>query len=255
MAATRAPARREDDRTRERLLGEAARLFADHGFKRVTVRQICRAAGANVAAVNYHFGDKLGLYREVLQHAIDGMAATNEAGRAAGEGRPPEEKLRRFLEIFLAAILKPEHAIYHRLLQREVQDATPMLDAVVQQGIKPRLEYLASVVGEMIGAVPTDRLVLQCVGSINAQAIIYMPNPIATRLGYEFKAAPADIAQAADHIAAFSIGGVRAVSRAEEKGTAPVSGPPKKGTAPVSRPRKKGTAPVSSRRTGFPNKS
>jgi len=139
--AGQSPRRRpsDRDRTRERLLVEARRLFAEHGLKKVTVREICRAARANVAAVNYHFGDKMGLYREVLQQAIDGMARSNDEARAAGEGCRPEEKLRRFLRIFLSRLIKPEFAVDHRLVQRELQDPTPMLDAFVTQGIKPRL--------------------------------------------------------------------------------------------------------------------
>ena len=210
------------EHTRERLVLAARRLFADQGFKKVTVREICRAAGANVAAVNYHFGDKMGLYREVLQQAIAGTVRSNEEARAAGEGCRPEEKLRRFLTIFLSQLVKPDFAVSHRLMQRELQDPTAMLDAFAKQGIKPRLEYLAGVVAEMLGVDPSDERVMQCVGSINAQAVIYMPNPIATRLGYEFKGRPEDIARAAEHIAAFSIGGVRAVGR--KKGTAAVSG-------------------------------
>ena len=80
--------RQRDRETRERVLKAAAQLFADRGFKKVTVRDICRAARANVAAVNYHFGDKGGLYREVLQLAIETMRATNDAARAAGRGSP-----------------------------------------------------------------------------------------------------------------------------------------------------------------------
>jgi AcrR family transcriptional regulator len=198
--------------TRERLLQEATRLFADQGFKKVTVREICRAAEANVAAINYHFGDKLGLYRAVVQQAIDASVQSNVQARGAGEGCPPEEKLRRFLAIFLSQLIKPEFAVYHRLVQRELQDPTPMLDAFATQGIKPRLEYLAGVVAEMMGADPSDERVMQCVGSINAQAVIYMPNPIATRLGYEFKGRREDIERAAAHIATFSIAGVRAVA-------------------------------------------
>ena len=53
--------------TRDRLLGTAARLFADNGFATVSVRDICRDAGANVAAVNYHFTSKDTLFRDVLQ--------------------------------------------------------------------------------------------------------------------------------------------------------------------------------------------
>ena len=95
-----------DPRTRARLLKAAEELFGERGFKKVTVREICRAAKANVASVNYYFGDKLGLYREVLQSAIDGMRATNDHARAEGKGRPPEEQLRRYLRIFLARVLK-----------------------------------------------------------------------------------------------------------------------------------------------------
>ncbi len=54
----------------------AAHLFAEHGFDNVTVRDICQQARANVAAVNYHFGGKSGLYDEVLRWAIRIMQAT-----------------------------------------------------------------------------------------------------------------------------------------------------------------------------------
>ena len=201
----------DDRETRTRLLATATRLFADQGFKKVTVREICHAARANVAAVNYHFGDKLGLYREVVQQAIEGMVRTNEAAREAGEGQPAEEKLRRFIVIFLSQIMRPEFGTLHRLVQREMQDPTPVLDALVAQGVKPRLEYLSGVVAEMIGGEATDAAVLQCVGSINAQAIIYLPNAIGKRLGFEFRVE--DIDSAAEHIASFSIAGVRAIGR------------------------------------------
>lgn len=204
---------KHDRETRERLMAAGSRLFAAHGYKKVTVREICRVARANVAAVNYHFGGKLGLYRTVLQQAIDAMVRTTEEGRASGAGRPPEERLRRFIVLFLNQVLKPEHATLHHLVQREVQDPTPVLDALVEQGIRPRLDYLAGVVAEMIGGDARDDRVLRSVGSINAQTILYMPNPIATRLGFTFKGTPDEIEAAAEHIATFSIAGVRAVGR------------------------------------------
>lgn len=200
-----------DQETRERLLESAESLFAAHGFRKVTVRQICRAARANVAAVNYHFGDKLGLYREVIQKAVDAMRGTSEAARAAGEGQPAEEKLRRYIALFLHRLLQPGSGTVHRLINREINDPTPALDLLVEQGVRPRIEYLSGVVGEMMGRHPRDRRVLRCVGSIQTQFFSYLPNPIAARLGFGFERTPDEIDEAARHIAEFSIAGLRAL--------------------------------------------
>jgi AcrR family transcriptional regulator len=203
----------EDQETRGRLLAAAERLFADRGFKKVTVREICKAARANVAAVNYHFGDKLGLYREVLQSAIDAMRATNDAARTAGEGCTAEEQLRRFIAIFVHRLLSSGHDTVHRLIHREMNDPTPALDALVEQGVRPRIDYLSGLIAEIIGCPRSDQRVLRCVASVQAQSIAYLPNPIAARLGLTFTPTPAHLDELADHIAEFSLAGVRAVGR------------------------------------------
>jgi AcrR family transcriptional regulator len=202
-----------DTETRERLLKAAERLFADRGFKKVTVRDICRAARANVAAVNYHFGDKLGLYREVMQVAIDGMRGTNDAAREAGEGQPPEEQLRRYIAIFVHRLLTPGNDTIHKLVNREMHDPTPALDALVELGVRPRVEYLSGLIAMIIGSEPGDQRVLRCVASVQSQTLAYMPNPIATRLGLANKPTAANLDQIADHIAEFSLAGVHAVGR------------------------------------------
>jgi TetR/AcrR family transcriptional regulator, regulator of cefoperazone and chloramphenicol sensitivity len=205
-----------DQETRERLLTTAERLFADRGFKRVTVREICRAARANVAAVNYHFGDKLGLYREVLRSAIDAMRATSDAAREAGQGQPAEEQLRRYIAIFVHRLLDSgAHSWLHRLINREISDPTPALDALVEQGLRPRIEYLSRLVGEMIGCDPSEERVLRCVASIQAQSIAYLPNPIASRLGLTFTRTPEHIDEVAKHIADFSLAGIHAIAGAK----------------------------------------
>nr|MDA8135855.1 TetR/AcrR family transcriptional regulator [Desulfobacteraceae bacterium] len=53
--------------TRERLIDIAGDIFGREGFKAATVRKIAEEANANIAAVNYHFRDKEGLYRAVLE--------------------------------------------------------------------------------------------------------------------------------------------------------------------------------------------
>jgi TetR/AcrR family transcriptional regulator, regulator of cefoperazone and chloramphenicol sensitivity len=202
-----------DPATRYGLLKAAERLFSERGFKRVTVRDICKAAGANVAAVNYHFGNKLGLYREVLQSATDVIRTTTDIAREAGRGQPPEEQLRRFIGIFLQRLLSADNDTVHQLFHREINDPTPALDTIVEQGIRPRIAYLSEVIAGMIGCEPGDEAVLRTVASIQAQAVSYLPNPISERLGFPFKPTRARIEQAAEHIATFSIAGVYAVGK------------------------------------------
>src|SRR5438094_10078025 len=115
-----------DRATRERLIAAAARLFGERGFKNVTVREICRAARANVAAVNYHFGDKLGLYREVLQAAIASMQSTTAAARRAGKGGTAEEQLRAYIRVYIQQVVGPGREPWiSQLLARELADPTP----------------------------------------------------------------------------------------------------------------------------------
>jgi AcrR family transcriptional regulator len=202
-----------DTETRDRLLKAAERLFADRGFKKVTVRDICRAARANVAAVNYHFGDKLGLYREVMQSAIDAMRATNDAARRAGAGQSVEEQLRRYIGVFVHRLLAPGSDSVHKLVTREMNDPTPALDALVEQGVRPRVEHLSGLIAEIIGCPQSDQRVLRCVASVQAQSIAYLPNPIAARLGLTNKPTVANLGDIAEHIAEFSLAGVHAVGR------------------------------------------
>jgi len=205
-----------DRETRERLLREAELLFADRGFDSVTVREICSAARANVAAVNYHFGDKLGLYREVMNAAISAMREVTATARAAGEGLAAADRLRAFVTVFLHRLLAPGRDTIHRLIQREIADPTPLLDDLVEQGLRPRLDYLKAIVSEMIDCDPSDGRVMLCVMSVMSQTVMYgRHNAVADRLGYAANPTPAQIDEAARHIAEFSIGGICGIAHAQ----------------------------------------
>jgi AcrR family transcriptional regulator len=198
-------------RTRERILEAATDLFAESGFRRVTVRAICRAADVNVAAVNYHFGDKLGLYREVVQAAIDAMRGTTEESRREGAGRPAEEQLAIFVRTFVRRLLASRHPRIQRLVQREMNEPSGLLDRLIAEAVRPRLEYLSGIVAELLDCPAGDPRVLRCIFSVQSQAFATVPNPIGRRLG--FAPTPADADVIADHITRFSLGGIRALAR------------------------------------------
>jgi hypothetical protein len=87
------------------------------------------------------------------------------------------------------------------------------MDTMIEQALRPRLEFFAAVVAELMGSDPSDPRVLRCVGSILAQTIIYVrKNPIAERLGFVFKPTPDNIESAARHITEFSVAGIRAIA-------------------------------------------
>src|SRR5580658_4493065 len=91
--------------TRARLIESAGHVFAEHGFQAATVRDICTRAGANIAAVNYHFRDKAGLYLAVLRHSMTAGASHPEPRDAAALAETPEEALR----LMIAAMLLRFH--------------------------------------------------------------------------------------------------------------------------------------------------
>jgi AcrR family transcriptional regulator len=205
--------REHDLETHARLLNAAAELFAARGFKDVTIREICGAAGANVAAVNYHFGGKLGLHREVLNKAIDTMRATTDAARRAGEGGTPDERLRAYVRVFARRVGQESHDSWiHRLMAREIADPTPALDLIAEHVIEPRLGYVGEIVAEMLGRPPDDEAVRRCVLSIQSLCHGAMRQPLAARNARLSAYLPADASaldRLVEHITEFSLAGVR----------------------------------------------
>lgn len=78
MKTTSQPARSQAKR--DRILDVAEELFALHGFDGVTLRQIAKGAGVDVALASYHFGKKLDLFNAVFERRADYL---NQARRDA----------------------------------------------------------------------------------------------------------------------------------------------------------------------------
>jgi AcrR family transcriptional regulator len=201
----------EDLETRHRLLEAAALLFARRGFKDVTVREICRASRANVAAVNYHFHGKLGLYRAVVNTAVDAIRGTSDMARQAGEGETAEQRLRIYLRVFLERIAANERDSWiSQLIGREMSEPTPAFDLIIRRAIRPRIKYLGGLVSELLGCPPSDARVIKCIASIQSQALFCL-NPGVARVFPAFKLTPPAIDELAEHIAEFSLAGIRAI--------------------------------------------
>ncbi len=93
--------------TRQRILDAAEALFTEHGFDATTLRQITGAAGVNLAAVNYHFGSKEELVREVFRRRLTWLnqRRLRELDRLEAEAAGAPLKPSRILEVFFGVAL------------------------------------------------------------------------------------------------------------------------------------------------------
>lgn len=197
--------------TRQRLIDHAAVLFAERGFENVTVREICKASNANVAAINYHFGDKAGLYRAVVTQAIAVMLETNELTQRAGDGLSPEDQIRGFVRVFVSRLTGDGPTSWiHRLMAREFERPTDALEQVMTQVVQPRFEYLATIAGAYMGLPPSDLRVKRSIGSLQTQCMMaarQVPAPIQKTFGPVVR----DVDATIEHIVEFTLGGMRAL--------------------------------------------
>jgi AcrR family transcriptional regulator len=200
-----------DRETHERLVEEARKLFAANGYRRVTVREVCAAARANVAAINYHFGGKYGLYREVLEEAIVVMRETSEIAMAAGAGGSAEQRLRAFIRVFLQRVGSGGAPWIRQLMAHEMAEPTEALEEVIRAAIAPRIAYMGQLVADILGVDVADERVMRCVLSVQMQFHAAMSNPVSMRLVPGFTGDTASLDRLAEHIADFSIGGIRAM--------------------------------------------
>lgn len=198
--------------TRQRLVDVGRALFTEHGYRQVTVRDICRDAKANVAAVNYYFGGKEGLYLEIVREGIAVMRETQTIAARAAEGLPAPKRLRAYIRAFLGRVMHAGGPSWiHKLMTREMNDPSPALDLIVEQAIQPRIEYLKGLLAELLDCEPGDDRVMQCMASIWGQWLIHVPHEGRDRI-WPRRRTPEDIERVVEHITDFSLGGIRAIA-------------------------------------------
>lgn len=210
--------------TRQRVLEAAGQVFAEVGFRAATVRDICAKAGANVAAVNYHFRDKEGLYREVMNYAAE-AALKLHTGVPATLGDvsvPADQRLRTFVRGQMRRMLDNQLPAWHsRLVMREMVDPTPELANLVDRFFRPMHDAIGRVVAELLGPAATRERVQMTIRSIVGQTVFYKHcRGAAGLLMPEQGFGPAEIDALAEHIAEFSLGAIAALRAKAEAGGA-----------------------------------
>lgn len=215
--STPPPASAAESPTRQQLLTAAGEVFAESGFRNATVREICERAGANIAAVNYHFRDKETLYVEVLRYAQAQALEKYPPLLGTGADAPPQQKLLAFVRSLLLRLLDDGPVAWHgKLMSREMIEPSTALDAVVQERIRPMADQLRGIVAELLGCPPEDERARCCLLSVVSQCVFYHHcRPMLARLFPQQRFDAAAVEKLADHITRFSLAAMGQLAQIE----------------------------------------
>lgn len=152
-----------------KLLETAMRLFAADGYAAVSIRRIAEESGVNSALISYHFKGKEGLYRAVIENHVHLMTEFLKTVRA--ERMAPREVLRAYGRTMLR--VHQASQLFSRILCRELLQASPSLQGIVEAKVKPIFQELCKALQEGVrekvfrADLDIEKTVLTLAGCIN----------------------------------------------------------------------------------------
>jgi len=213
--------RQDADRTRKSLLAAASELFAERGYHDATITEISERAKANIAAVNYHFGNKETLYKEAWRQSFhDSIKAHPPDGGVDGDASP-EQRLAGRVTALLRRITDKDNRAF-LIVYKELANPTGLLEEVMQEEMRPLRQSIETMVREVLGPGNSALQVRFCAISIISQCVIPAVINMAERPasnGDNDSWRVDDIDAYANHVFAFSVAGMGAIKRNTKKGT------------------------------------
>lgn len=210
--AGRAP-RAHGDATRARLLEIAGQLFAQRGYAGVASKTICEQAGTDLAAINYHFGGRDGLYQAVLMEGYNSLMDLESLTAIVNGSEPPEEKLGQIIDRLVERAFD-DQGWYSRVFAREIVAPSPHFEALARQGMMPRFGLFSQILAQITGLPAEDPAILRCSVSIIGPCLMMLVvDPQAPSLFTVLRSRPA--ADLKQHLKLFALAGLHAVRAAE----------------------------------------
>lgn len=194
------------DETRPRIIEAAGPIFAERGFEKATVREICDAAGVGVASINYHFRDKQHLYVLVVEHAYEHLHCSRLPRLDDVPEGPPIERLREWiLRLTRKVITARDESWQDRLFAREVQSPTAACEDFLRERIRSDLKPLREVLDAVLPPQTTEADRWRVVHSVLGQVLFYDTYRRFIRIIQNDGDAPLtlDAEQLADHVTRF----------------------------------------------------
>src|SRR5512133_2258011 len=160
--------RKDAQETRQRLLTAAAEVFARKGFWEATHAEICEKAGANTAAVNYHFTSKEKLYVEAWKHAFERSMQAHPPDGGVPADAPVQERLHGKILSLLRRMGDPTN-FEVEIVHKEMANPTGLLGEAMHRAIEPLVLDMRALVRELLGDGASERTVSFCEMSLMGQ--------------------------------------------------------------------------------------
>lgn len=201
--------------TKERLIEAACPIFAEKGYRNATVAEICEAADANIAAVNYHFGDKESLYDAVWRRAFETSSSTYPIDGSLPENPVLEDYIYSYANAILHRTFSEGSAgLFPKLLHQEMSHPTLALERIADEVLKPQSMFLGKVVHAALDGQVGEEKIRLCMRSIIGQCAFYnFGRILRERVIGKKTLSEKEIEQVARHVARFSMGGLNAVKQ------------------------------------------
>lgn len=132
--------------TSSKLMEAATLLFAAKGYAAVSIRELAEAAGTNSALISYHFGNKEGLYRAVLEKHFQEL--TRQMGILRKKNLSPLETISGFAGIVVN--LHQTRPQLLRLVNSEFITPTACFEQVIKKYIEQNFRFLSAAIREGI---------------------------------------------------------------------------------------------------------
>jgi TetR/AcrR family transcriptional regulator, regulator of cefoperazone and chloramphenicol sensitivity len=160
--------------TPERILRAATGLFARHGHRAVTLKDVAREAKVNGAAVNYHFGDKSKLYRAVIDFCLAEREEAAPIDDAGWRDLAPDLRLRNFITMMMEQLLNERQTtLLSQIMLWEAIDPTPEFKKMVVRLPGRQLNILDDMIRDWVGDALPRRKVRAASISILGQCVYY----------------------------------------------------------------------------------
>jgi AcrR family transcriptional regulator len=205
-------------KTPRHIVETASRIFAERGYRAVRLKDIVRAARVNCAAVNYHFGDKDQLYREVVRHNLAMREQLAPIDEPEDRRLPPELRLRKFIHVLMVQLLDDRiPSVMPRLMLWEAVDPTPVFGEAVEHLPKRQLKILDEIISSLSGRKLPRTMIRRCSISILGQCVFYRyAKSVLEHIDSDRGVSARNVDAIAGHIYSFSMAGILRLAGARD---------------------------------------